>query len=166
MMDKREAINKITEIINELEEPFDWQTTEWEAVEEPEKAVIPKFVADWIEYVKSKDGTLKEALEFIAQPDEVYGWVYSNDYNKSEVLAKAWINGYEIEKEPLFYAKVKGHELLMDKDNMYWNFAEDDCELGILDNSEIGSYKTKFTKQQWNNLGIDDTNADFEGVES
>ncbi|WP_159428837.1 DUF1642 domain-containing protein [Ignavigranum ruoffiae] len=165
-MDKREVINKITEIINGLEEPFDWQTTEWEAVEEPEKAKIPKFVANWIKEVKFGGGTLREALDFIAQPDEVYGWVYANDYNKFEVLAKAWINGYEIEKEPLFYAKIKGSELTRDYYRRYWNYLPLEDRFIVLGNHHTDEYQTKFSKEQWNNLGINDTNADFEEVES
>ena len=188
-MNKKEAINRVfmereydesiglyidydtvKKIIEQIEEPLDWEKTEWEAVEELDKVKIPRFVADWVE--ENRDSYSEKhklisrflsSVKHSVKTQDCYQW--SKTEGNMDKFMEALVNGYEIEKEPLFYAKVKGHELLRDKDNMYWNYAEDDCELGILDNSEIGSYKTKFTRQQWNNLGINDANADFEGVE-
>ena len=46
-------------------------------LDEPQKVVIPKFVADWIEYCKDKGYTLKYAIYFTKESNnkEVYEWV-------------------------------------------------------------------------------------------
>lgn len=69
-------------------------------------------------------------------------------------------------KEPLYYAKIKGWELIRhDFNKPYWTLEIDDLFIsfnGDIDNDE---YHTRMTIEQWNKIGINDTNADFEEVE-
>ncbi|MDT6468782.1 DUF1642 domain-containing protein [Enterococcus lactis] len=75
-------------------------------IEEPQKSVVPKFVADWIEYAKKKGDSL--AISF--KPWNLYGVEYSKAdrwiEDNQETFARAWIDGYEVEKEPLYYVKL------------------------------------------------------------
>ncbi|EKJ6092301.1 DUF1642 domain-containing protein, partial [Listeria monocytogenes] len=38
-------------------------------------------------------------------PDEMYEWLISSADNQ-ELLARAWLDGYEVEKEPLYYVRL------------------------------------------------------------
>ncbi|MDQ8357461.1 DUF1642 domain-containing protein [Enterococcus faecium] len=75
-------------------------------IDEPQKPVVPKFVADWIEYAKKKGDSL--AISF--KPWNLYGVEYSKAdrwiEDNQETFARAWIDGYEVEKEPLYYVKL------------------------------------------------------------
>ena len=132
--------------------------------------VIPKFVAEWIEETKPYN-SLRVAFEYIAQrkrdnhDDELALWV---EEGNSEAFARAWLDGYTIEQEPKYYAKIKGHENIGSNDK-YWNYNTDMEELSVGDNevhpNVISEYILKATKDEWANLGITDDNADFELVE-
>ncbi len=69
-----------------------------EQLDEPHKPVVPKFVAEWIEYAKKKGDSL--AISF--KPWKPYGvdcskadrWIEDNQ----ETFARAWIDGYEVEE--------------------------------------------------------------------
>lgn len=84
-------------------------------INRPQKPVVPQFVADWIEYCKNTGLTLKQALML----GEVYFYSYANqeDFtklkgflkveNNQELFARAWLNGYEVEKEKRYYVRFK-----------------------------------------------------------
>lgn len=74
-------------------------------LDEPKKVVVPKFVAEWIELCK-RNATLSECLngsysitdkhsEIISVAED---WITTDD--NEELLARAWLNGYEVEQEP------------------------------------------------------------------
>ena len=71
-----------------------------EGAMEREKVQVPQFVADWIEYAKFEDYHLLGAMDSIAisgrkNLDE---WFRGDDDNM-ELFARAWLDGYEVEKE-------------------------------------------------------------------
>lgn len=71
----------------------------------PEKAVVPKFVAEWIQSYLNEGGTpidvLGSLMSFHASfvDESVIRWFKKN----SETMLKALTNGYTIEKEQLYY---------------------------------------------------------------
>lgn len=67
------------------------------------KVTVPQYVADWIEKCKSEKKRLHEALTYT--PYGVNGWV-SNPKNQ-ETFARAWLDGYEVEKEKRYYVRFK-----------------------------------------------------------
>ncbi|MCY7133653.1 DUF1642 domain-containing protein [Streptococcus gordonii] len=83
--------------------------------QELNKPVIPQFVADWIEYCKFTHVDLQYALIV----DDVYFYNYANqkDFSKlkefldtennPELFARAWLDGYEVEKEKRYTVKIK-----------------------------------------------------------
>lgn len=106
-------------------------------LDEPEKVVVPKFVAKKIESYGS-------ALEMLANEyfdqsseevdsDELACWIDGN----ADLFFNAWVCGYEVEKEQLYYVKLPGVGYLnnadggikhTDKeikaiDERYWPFA-------------------------------------------
>ena len=68
------------------------------------KPVIPYYIADYLEKVKSEGdltvvGAVNEAPE-----GEVSDWLILEKVN---TFAKAWVNGYEVEKEKRYTVKIK-----------------------------------------------------------
>lgn len=131
---------------------------------EIDKPIIPQFVADWIESLYDEGGSKYDAIgimfEYSSKHDKpVHGW-YVN--NKSDFIT-AVMYGYEIEQEPFYYAKIKGWEI--SEGNIHWDAIVKEKVVFPQDKSHVGLRKTKLTKAEWNKLGINDTNADFEKVE-
>ena len=132
---------------------------------EIEKPVIPQFVADWIESLYDEGGSEYAAigimLGFTSKHDKpVHDWFV---YNKDTFIT-AVMYGYEVEQQPLYYAKIKGWEHI-GTSSYYFGYDEDNDSLEVtyLD----GNYHFAFslTNEHWNKLGINMTNADFEAVE-
>ena len=81
-----------------------------------EKVTIPQSVVDWIEHFKKCSGTLYGSTApysyygraitdgFEGDVIEVLRWIRDN----SEVYARAWLDGYEVEKEKRYLVKMKG----------------------------------------------------------
>lgn len=69
---------------------------------------------------------------------------------------------------PIYYAKVKGWKLLeKGRQRRYWAYVIEDTEIGETNSFDITikSCADKMTKSEWEKLGINDTNADFERVD-
>ncbi|EAV9872462.1 DUF1642 domain-containing protein [Listeria monocytogenes] len=75
--------------------------------EELELVVVPQFVADWIKHCKQREYDLACLLDYedSDMSAEMYEWLISSDDNQ-ELLARAWFDGYEVEKEPLYYVRL------------------------------------------------------------
>ncbi|HGX1670430.1 TPA: DUF1642 domain-containing protein [Listeria monocytogenes] len=69
--------------------------------------VIPQFVADWISRHKQEGYNLIWSISYENNdmPDEIYEWLTSAADNQ-ELFARAWLDGYEVEKEPLYYVRL------------------------------------------------------------
>ena len=71
-----------------------------EELDEPKKPVIPKFVADWIEKQMKfgyEDVFISMTRLRERAPEKVKFWFRNN----SDTYARAWLDGYEVEKEKL-----------------------------------------------------------------
>ena len=75
-----------------------------EQIGEPEKPVIPQFVASWIEIYKKQGKTLYMAMDAVHYSNHpCRDWFESNQ----ETFARAWLDGYEVKKEKLYTARLK-----------------------------------------------------------
>ncbi|EAF0224269.1 DUF1642 domain-containing protein [Listeria monocytogenes] len=76
-------------------------------IEEQERLVVPQCVADWLNHCKQREYDLACLLDYgnAGIPDEMYEWLISSADNQ-ELLARAWLDGYEVEKEPLYYVRL------------------------------------------------------------
>lgn len=83
-------------------------------IHEPQKVVVPKFVAEWIEYCKSNELTLLGAFDPVSEhgielANTFTGEVWKGvDWAKrnQETFARAWLDGYEIEQEKLYTVEI------------------------------------------------------------
>lgn len=100
------------------------------------KPVVPQYVANWIKYCKFTNVNLVRAL-FISDID-FYNYGSQEDCSKlkeflgtetnQEIFARAWLDGYEVEKEPRYTVKMKGISgyskyLNLDTKDQKWLFA-------------------------------------------
>ena len=116
-----------------------------------------------------KQGELETKIQELIESYKQEDGAYSNPEN-------GWISGFVedlknlVAEEPLYHALIKGHELLADHDALsftYWNF---NMSKGYLLHgnqfSKQSRFLTKMTKEEWFELGINDSNADFVKVEN
>ncbi|WP_024409846.1 DUF1642 domain-containing protein [Streptococcus suis] len=72
-------------------------------IHEPQKVVVPKFIADSIEYCKNKEGYgLLRAMDYCDEYNDTGEWLEHNQ----ETFALAWLFGYEIEQEKLYTVEI------------------------------------------------------------
>nr|DAN70235.1 MAG TPA: Protein of unknown function (DUF1642) [Caudoviricetes sp.] len=76
-------------------------------LDEPQKVTIPQFVADVIEDAREHSSELEQAFQYVwwSESDEFTEW-YRKKSNR-DVFARAWLDGYEVEKEPKYTVKFK-----------------------------------------------------------
>lgn len=112
-MNKEEVINKINEMTVETffsKTLFVQQKKVIELIEqldEPEKVKIPQFVAEIIEYYKGQNATLYDVLREKNFNKQYSEWLL-NEQNAYDKVARAWLDGYEVEKEKRYKVKIKG----------------------------------------------------------
>ena len=70
----------------------------FEQLDEPEKVKIPQFVAEIIEYYKRQNATLYDVLREKNFNKQYSEWLL-NEQNAYDKVARAWLDGYEVEKE-------------------------------------------------------------------
>ena len=72
-------------------------------LDEPKKVIVPQVVADWIKYAKRQGYGFMQAYDpiYMSYPinDSLDKWIE----NKEETFARAWLDGYEVEKEPAIH---------------------------------------------------------------
>ena len=76
-----------------------------EQLDEPKKVVIPQFVAEHIEWAKEEDFHLLGAMSRENFDKKLEDWFYTDD--NMELFARAWLDGYEVEKEKRYFVKMK-----------------------------------------------------------
>lgn len=75
-------------------------------LDEPQKVVVPQFVAQYIEWTKGEDFHLLGAMSRGNFDKTLEDWFYTDD--NMELFARAWLDGYEVEKEKRYIIKLKG----------------------------------------------------------
>ncbi|EAE7358417.1 DUF1642 domain-containing protein [Listeria monocytogenes] len=122
--------------------------------EEPELVVVPQFEADWISHCKQKvyDLFLSMDYEDSDMSYEMHNWLTFSDENQ-ELFVRAWLDGYEVEKEPLYYVKLPfaSRSTDFEKETTYTyiivNITTDEMQPSI-SNRNYGSWKAELTEAQ------------------
>ena len=75
-------------------------------LDEPQKVTIPQFVADYIDFKKTYDFHVYGAMGVIEDhyDKRVQEWFYEGNI---ETFIRAWLDGYEVEKEKRYRVNVK-----------------------------------------------------------
>lgn len=82
--------------------------------EKSNKVVIPRFVAEYIEECKKQRRSLKDSMDKRSAPFKVSIWLmrlgeYYN-YKNQELFARAWLDGYDVEREKRYRIKMKNEK--------------------------------------------------------
>ncbi|EAD4262095.1 DUF1642 domain-containing protein [Listeria monocytogenes] len=109
---------------------------------EAELVVVPQCVDDWFIFCTSVGYDLANALYIVKghMPVAIYEWLQNNNDNQ-ELLARAWLDGYEVEKEPLYYVK------LIEGVSGYLNVRNDGIQF-LNSRGQTAELKTRFTEKE------------------
>ncbi|EAE7524940.1 DUF1642 domain-containing protein [Listeria monocytogenes] len=101
---------------------------------------VPQFVADWISRCKQKGYDLFLSMDYedSDMSYEMHNWLTFSDENQ-ELFARAWLDGYEVEKEPLYYVQLITNSL------GYLN-VRNDGRRSLSDSVQNDIFKTQFTE--------------------
>ena len=122
-----------------------------EQLDEPQKVVVPQFVADW--YEENKDDFETSLFQCVydlfkkrndEELNEFEKWVIDENTKPFQTLVNMHQFGYEVEKEKRYLVKAKGlcdnHETLnCEKHSKEWLFSSQE---------ENSAYKTKHTRKE------------------
>lgn len=122
------------------------------------KVKVPEFVADWIEYCKKHNFTLFGCLDPENGFESLVNETFEGDIRKcirwcrkeSNILARAWLNGYEIEQEKRYLVEIKG----IAGYGRYLNKALSSGEYFFASENEVDGYRTKHTRKELENSGF------------
>ncbi|EDO0118914.1 DUF1642 domain-containing protein, partial [Listeria monocytogenes] len=100
----------------------------------------PQFADDWIKHCKQREYDLACLLDYedSDMSAEMYEWLISSADNQ-ELLARAWLDGYEVEKEPLYWVQLITNSL------GYLN-VRNDGRRSLSDSVQNDIFKTQFTE--------------------
>jgi hypothetical protein len=89
-------------------------------LDELQPVKVPQFVADWIEVCKEHLTTsLYTAMnpDFMKENNQSFDFIlWIKKTSNQDLFARAWLNGYEIEKEKQYLVKIKATKHYLVKD--------------------------------------------------
>lgn len=137
-MKKQELIKKYEDTIYAIIST-DEVLKDLKQLDEPQKVTVPQFVAEYIEFKKKYDFHVYGAMREIEDhyDKRVPEWFYENNI---ETFVRAYLDGYEVEKEPKYTVKVKATKQYLSND-----------EIGIHFDP---SFRSNFTKSDLEKLGL------------
>lgn len=136
----------INEILNELGSEYGafkykagYEQGKFDGAMEHEKVTIPQFVADYIDFKKTYDFHVYGAMRVIEDhyDKRVQEWFYEGNI---ETFARAWLDGYTVEKEPKYTVKFKATKQYLSNDEIGLHFDP--------------SFRSNFTKSDLEKLGL------------
>lgn len=143
-MNKQELIEGISHLPSDCSRPRPMidKLTALELIkllDEPQKVTVPQFIADWIEECKNDDFHLFGAMEEMSLHQKKLDYWFREDDNM-ELFARAWLDGYEVDKEPKYTVKFKATKQYLSND-----------EIGIHFDP---SFRSNFRKSDLEKLGL------------
>ncbi|HEM4558113.1 TPA: DUF1642 domain-containing protein [Streptococcus suis] len=120
-------------------------------IHEPQKVVVPKFVAEWIEGCKHSGWHLQKVLSSLDDDEKVGDWAYDKNDDlipeKVDMIARAWLFGFEIEQEKLYTVEIA--EAILTKITRWSNVQYKMLPFGnVSDVFDKAIYTTRLTEQE------------------
>ena len=111
-------------------------------LDEPEKVVVPQFVVGWIEEARKSCKDVADFFDFDFTNEEVGKWFMQE--RPFDLADRAWLDGYEVEKEKWYLVKMKG----VNEYGCYLNKGSLSKEYFLESKAEIGGCRTKHTRKE------------------
>ena len=127
-----------------------------EQLDEPGKVQIPQFVADWIERSKQEKRNLRNALNNVGEKTRL--WLL--DQENYDLFARAWLDGYEVEKEKRYRVKMKN--IIIDSAYLKHQLQDNHWYWGSI--TESNEFSSSHTKNELEDAGFGWV-FDGEGIE-
>lgn len=127
-------------------------------LDEPQKVQVPQFVAEHIKHAKEIGRDLQDAMNSATIHEEVDQWLYTDD--NMDLFARAWLDGYEVEKEKRYLVKIIG----ITDYNSYLNYRKAEKAWTIESKMEIDAIRTNHTRKELEEAGFGWV-FDCEGIE-
>ena len=127
-------------------------------LDEPQKVQVPQFVAEHIKHAKEIGWDLQDAMNSTTIHEEVDQWLYTDD--NMDLFARAWLDGYEVEKEKRYLVKIIG----ITDYNSYLNYRKAEKAWTIESKMEIDAIRTNHTRKELEEAGFG-WGFDCEGIE-
>ena len=107
-----------------------------EGLIERKKVTVPQFVAEFIEESKKRGFHLLGVMRLFEDPSKFDRWFYEDE--NIETFARAWLDGYEVEKEKRYLVKMKNiynHSSMLKLDSITgrWFFGSEKYMCGSLE---------------------------------
>lgn len=175
-MNRQELIEKYEKIINDnsnelygcynkadkllMQKIYKSVLDDLKQLDEPQKPAVPQFVADWIEYFKNCKAMLygstnpfsyygRAIIEnFEGDYEEVLRWIRDN----SETYARAWLDGYTVEKEKRYLVKMNG----IHPESEYLYYGIGSCKWRFRKKNESGYFRKTHTRKELEDAGFGD----------
>ena len=115
-----------------------------EQLDEPRKVKVKQFVADVIEGAREQSPELEDALHYTWGNGTKEFTEWYNKKSNRDLFARAWLDGYEVEKEKRYIVSLKNGQPLVKSQSgntLYFN-----------QNITAGAYK--FTRKQLEEAGF------------
>lgn len=132
----------INEILNKLGSQYGfhkyyagYKQGKFDGTMEREKVTVPQFVGDFIAEQKKLGHLLSYSID-MCMSDRVAEWYWDN----SELFARAWLDGYTVDKEPKYTVKFKATKQYLSNDEIGLHFDP--------------SFRSNFTKSDLEKLGL------------
>lgn len=129
-------------------------------LDEPQKPVVPQFVAEWFEECSEEldwelSGALIEAFKVSREErDDFQDWLVDTTNYSIETLVRMKLFGYEVEKEPLYMAplltdKEGNKKILVERRGQYdiiWDYENEGDWHDLLTEEQIKSVNPDYWK--------------------
>ena len=119
-------------------------------LDEPEKVKVPQYVHKYIQEAKEYNWDLQDLMKSIDGEDseDLQRWFY-HECNQ-ETLARAWLDGYEVEEEKKFFVKIK----CLSEEYKYLNYFKSCREWIFSEKEETKEYRTAHTRKELEEAGF------------
>lgn len=149
-MKKQELIKKYEDLFEKLYAfpivTINGIIEDFKQLDEPQKVMIPRFIADWIVQAKEDGYNIAGAINE-APRGAVNDWL---ELENVDIFAEAWINGYTIEKEKRYTVKMKG----MDKEFTMFKLDKIRGSWYLGNDTEYSYTKTTHTRKELEEAGF------------
>ena len=119
-------------------------------LDEPKPVKVPQCVHKYIQEAKEYNWDLQDLMKSIDDEDseDLQRWFY-HECNQ-ETLARAWLDGYEVEEEKKFFVKIK----CLSEEYKYLNYFKSCREWLFSEKEETKEYRTAHTCKELEEAGF------------